>query len=156
MSKKCKRICKLCEHFLEDSDGVHKCEATAEEKVDCVDGHTFTSYKLCREVNTDGSCLLYKEDKLKAAKEKLKKAIDNLKEVKRQTIIGYDYCHNDLQNILLSELEETLHDNYDEGTYHFYTEYEDGEYELFARHVYVKLKDGKRVYITEEPKEYVR
>jgi len=145
---KCKRICKLCEHFLEDSDGEHKCEATAEEKVDCVDGHTFTSYKLCREVNTDGSCLLYKEDKLEAAKERLKKAIDNLKETKRQTILGYGDS-SDLQDTLLNELEETLEDGYDGSTYHLYKEYEDGSYTLYARHVSVKLKDGKRIYIGE-------
>jgi len=73
--KKCKRICKLCEHFLDDSS-IPKCNAAKFEKMDCVTGDIEIIYPPCSEINKDGCCEKYKEDKVKKLRRDLLKLLN--------------------------------------------------------------------------------
>lgn len=156
--KKCKRICKLCEHFIQDNvdrrfgimPSEPMCRASEHEEVDCVTGEKDTCYYLCREQNSDGQCKNFKLNVELNKRLKLVKVLQNRLDENRK-IKGIDnYCHRDtLEDKLLHNLIYMLeHNNVNESPdferiyIGYCSDEEDNEYEnLYDGDYHFIIKD---------------
>ena len=128
--KKCKRICKLCEHIIEEENSgfiEYKCSKFKEEKIDCVDGRTYNHYPFCSDINEDGNCSGYKLDKPVADKLKLIKLLkERHKEIEGNW--GYYHCDDTVEKMLIKNLINSIENNTPNESSDFYNSYtEDGE-----------------------------
>lgn len=137
--KKCKKICKLCIHFI-DKNGLSEpeCDANKHEEMDCVTGDMRMIYSFCSTINKDGNCPSYKENKELAVKFKL---IELLEE--RRKIFVYHRSSNSIEEMLIRNLLEILKGN--DETHDFWIEYDDEDYD----YGYIRSK-----WIERKHKEY--
>lgn len=98
--KKCKHICKLCTHHIDDD----LCRYFSKDVPNCVTGETDIVYDKCMTHNKDGCCKEYIEDEKLIVKEGILKAI--------KVYNNYRYsqcgCGESLIDMLCSNLENAI------------------------------------------------
>ena len=145
--KKCKRICKLCEHIIEEENSgfiEYKCSKFKEEKIDCVDGRTYNHYPFCSDINEDGNCSGYKLNKPVADKLKLIEMLEK-RQKKIDEMMGLYHTEETVEEMLIKNLINSIENGTPDESGDFYTSYKDGD--IFSTRYEKKEK---------KPKEYVR
>lgn len=123
-NSKCKRICKLCEHIIQDNvkpgNGIISidpmCRASEHEEIDCVTGEKSTVYYPCKQLNSDGKCEYFKLnvelDKKNKLIKVLRKRLSENREIKNDSYNYYYNGHRDtLEDVLLENLIHMLENN---------------------------------------------
>ena len=124
--KKCKHVCKLCSHHMDDD----LCWNFSKDVPNCVTGETDIVYDKCIVHNKEGCCKEYHEDEELVAKDRILKAI--------KTYQSYRYsqagCGDSLMDLLCRNLENAIlgvetnfYYNSDRNRY-YYKYNEDGNY----------------------------